>query len=305
VTRIITRAGLGVLGLLVAVAVIANISTVAAKFFGLGIGIVGLFIFFGLIEHFFPAIKREKRRRKGVVADVIWFFVDPTVSKGVTTAAIVVVVVIIASIAGVHLDKDSINTFARRDSLISSQPALLQGIEVFVALDLIAYWSHRMFHRRALLWRYHSVHHSSTEVDWLSSVRVHPLNEAGTRVVQAIPLVLLGYNPTVIAGLVPLLTLYAIYLHANVPWSYGPLRYVIASPVFHRWHHTTELEGIDKDFAGMFPWMDAIFGTLYLPKDRQPMTFGILNEAVPDTFWGQLTYPFRRRPAAEEAIKAA
>jgi sterol desaturase/sphingolipid hydroxylase (fatty acid hydroxylase superfamily) len=69
---------------------------------------------------------------------------------------------------------------------------------------------------------------------------------------------------------------------------------VIASPVFHRWHHTAEDEGLDKNFAGLFPTFDALFGTLYLPRDRQPQVFGVKNEAVPETLLAQLAYPFRR-----------
>ena len=139
------------------------------------------------------------------------------------------------------------------------------------------------------------MHHSSTDLDWLSSVRVHPLNEAGTRVAQAVPLVLVGYNPGVIAAYVPLLTLYAIMLHANVNWNFGWLKYVIGSPVYHRWHHTTEKEGLDRDFAAMFPWMDKLFGTMYFPKDRLPMEFGVLGENIPNNLLKQLVYPFRRK----------
>jgi sterol desaturase/sphingolipid hydroxylase (fatty acid hydroxylase superfamily) len=69
---------------------------------------------------------------------------------------------------------------------------------------------------------------------------------------------------------------------------------VIASPVFHRWHHTAEDEGLDKNFAGLFPAFDALFGTLYLPAGRQPRDFGVRGEAVPETLLGQLAYPFRR-----------
>ena len=28
------------------------------------------------------------------------------------------------------------------------------------------------------------------------------------------------------------------FVHANLNWTLGPFRYVLASPVFHRWHHT-------------------------------------------------------------------
>ena len=83
-------------------------------------------------------------------------------------------------------------------------------------------------------------------------------------------------------------------------WTFGPLRYALASPGFHRWHHTSQEEGLDKNFAGLFPFIDLLFGTFYMPVGRRPERFGVLNEEVPEGLLGQLAYPFRRaaRPAA-------
>ncbi|HEY6843585.1 MAG TPA: sterol desaturase family protein, partial [Thermoanaerobaculia bacterium] len=142
------------------------------------------------------------------------------------------------------------------------------------------------------LWRFHAIHHSSESLDWLAAARVHPVNEALGRILQLVPMFLLGFDPRVVAAAVPLLTFYAVFLHANVPWDFGPLRYVIATPRFHRWHHTSESEGLDKNFAGLFPWIDVLFGTFYMP-DRQPQTFGV-KDSVPAGFLAQLAYPFRR-----------
>jgi sterol desaturase/sphingolipid hydroxylase (fatty acid hydroxylase superfamily) len=138
-------------------------------------------------------------------------------------------------------------------------------------------------------------------VDWLSSVRLHPVNDAVTKIIQVLPLYWMGFNGLALAAFVPLLTFYAILLHANVSWSYGPLRYVIASPVFHRWHHTSQAEGLDTNFAGLFPFIDLLFGTFYMPRGRQPENFGIVGQAVPDGLFPQLMYPFRprRAPSAE------
>jgi len=71
------------------------------------------------------------------------------------------------------------------------------------------------------------------------------------------------------------------------------LRYVLASPAFHRWHHTTEQEGLDRNFAGLFPFIDVLFGTFYMPRGRQPAAFGILQDEVPAGLLRQLAYPFR------------
>jgi sterol desaturase/sphingolipid hydroxylase (fatty acid hydroxylase superfamily) len=63
---------------------------------------------------------------------------------------------------------------------------------------------------------------------------------------------------------------------------------------FHRWHHTSEAEGLDKNFAGLFPFIDVAFGTFYLPSDRRAEKFGLAGESVPEGFVAQLLYPFRR-----------
>jgi hypothetical protein len=72
------------------------------------------------------------------------------------------------------------------------------------------------------------------------------------------------------------------------------VRFIVASPVFHRWHHTKETEVVDKNFAGLLPLRDAVFGALYLPHDRRPVDFGT-RDPVPPDFLGQLMYPWRAR----------
>jgi sterol desaturase/sphingolipid hydroxylase (fatty acid hydroxylase superfamily) len=179
-------------------------------------------------------------------------------------------------------------------------PLWLQAILILVVGDFIGYWSHRWFHSRRL-WKFHAIHHSSTELDWLSSVRLHPVNEVGSRILQAIPFVLLGFSPKAVAAYVPFLTFYAILIHANVSWGFGPLRYVIATPLFHRWHHTSEDEALDKNFAGLLPLWDILFGTLYLPEGKRPTHFGTHDHSVPESFLGQLAYPFRKTGGAAGA----
>lgn len=272
---------------------------------GLTIVLMVLGTVFALVEWRWPSVKGQRRWRKGIKTDISWWFWDPFVNQTVGFVAVVIVVIAMAKVAGVPIDREHLRAWVQRDTWVTRQPALLQAGEALVAFDLIGYWSHRAFHEIETLWRFHAVHHSPTELDWLSSVRVHPVNEIGQRVAQAIPLVLVGYNPGVLAAYIPLLTLYAIMLHANVDWNFGKLRFVLASPIYHRWHHASEQEGLNKNFSGMFPWIDAVFGTIYLPKDRRPMVFGVAGEAVPDNLLKQLAYPFRKKgtynlPAAAE-----
>jgi sterol desaturase/sphingolipid hydroxylase (fatty acid hydroxylase superfamily) len=244
-----------------------------------------LALVFGVIERRWPAVRRTRRR--GRLTDLVYWLTAPLVSYATTAIAVALIVIGLAMFAG---GSSGVLALAERRTWFSDQALGLQVVLVFVTGDLLGYWTHRMFHR-GRLWRFHAVHHSSQDLDWLSSVRVHPVNDVLSRVLQAVPLLALGFDTRVVAAFVPLIALYGIVLHANVPWTFGPLRYVIASPAFHRWHHTSEDAGLDKNFAGLFPIWDLVFGTFYLPA-RQPQKFGV-RDPIPDGILGQLAWPFR------------
>jgi sterol desaturase/sphingolipid hydroxylase (fatty acid hydroxylase superfamily) len=93
-------------------------------------------------------------------------------------------------------------------------------------------------------------------------------------------------------------------VHANVRWDFGPLRYVIATPAFHRWHHSTEADALNKNFSGLFPVTDWLFGTLYMPKGVQPTRFGVNDLAVPKGFFGQLAFPLQRKGVGRDDAPA-
>lgn len=226
----------------------------------------------------FSLIERRWALRWTRRVDVVYWFFNPFVSRPLAAAGAALLFLAF----GRHIGS----------TWFSSQPLPLQWIEVLIGGDLSGYWSHRLFHRQPL-WRFHAIHHSSESLDWLAAARVHPLNEAASRILQLLPFFLLGFDPRVIAAAVPLLTFYAVFLHSNVQWDFGPFRYVVASPRFHRWHHTSESEGLDRNFAGLFPWIDVLFGTFYMPPGREPQVFGSGSDIIPSNFLGQLAYPFR------------
>lgn len=257
----------------------------------LAIGLVVLSALFWVVERRRSAASPSRRTAGDTRLDLIYWFFTPLVTRSVTRLALGLAFGAIALWQGLTLDQlrqlgDARQTWA------TALPLWVQVPLILLMADLLAYWTHRLFHGRRL-WRFHAIHHSSTTVDWLSSVRLHPVNDALARVVQVVPLYWMGFDGAALAAFVPLLTLYALVLHANVNWTYGPLRFVVASPAFHRWHHTTEDEGLDKNFAGLFPVFDLVFGTFYMPPDREPSRFGVLRDEVPQGLIAQLVYPFR------------
>jgi sterol desaturase/sphingolipid hydroxylase (fatty acid hydroxylase superfamily) len=272
--------------------------TMYKRLLGLTIAFVALTLIFWVVEFFWPGVRAQRKLRRGFLTDTLYWFFTPLVTKSVSQVAVLVALAPTMLLLGRSLDRA---TIAAGHGPVLALPKWLQAVVILVVGDFIAYWTHRWFHGRCL-WRFHAVHHSSQELDWLSSVRLHPVNELVSRLCQAVPFVALGFSPLVLAAYVPFLTFYSILIHANVSWSFGPLRYLAATPEFHRWHHTSEEEGLDKNFAGLLPMWDIAFGTFYMPRDKHPTQFGIRGDPVPDNFWGQMMYPFRRRRRAGNTV---
>ncbi len=186
---------------------------------------------------------------------------------------------------------------------VKDWPFWIQCPLIVLLQDVILYWIHRAFHSRAG-WRFHAIHHSPTTLDWLSTMRTHPVNYVLEFTVADVTVLLLGFSWDALMMLTLFSTVYSAMVHANLNWTFGPLRYVFASPVFHRWHHTTEEAGLNKNFASTFPFLDLLFGTFYMPAGKRPEQFGIGEAGFPEDFFGQLVYPLRKPPPPPAAAAA-
>jgi sterol desaturase/sphingolipid hydroxylase (fatty acid hydroxylase superfamily) len=157
--------------------------------------------------------------------------------------------------------------------------------------DLVMYFTHRLFHRERL-WRFHAVHHSSRHLEWSSATRFHPVDSIFHGSLADVVMLLLGVPPDVLIWMMPFNVGSSALVHANLDWSFGPFRYLLASPVFHRWHHTSPSRGGSSNFAGTFALFDVLFGTFYMPAGQHPDAYGLDDPNFPADFAGQLIHPF-------------
>ena len=86
----------------------------------------------------------------------------------------------------------------------------------FVALDFWRYWEHRAFHRVALLWRLHLVHHSDTHVDVTTGERHHPIEFLLGTVTTLALIAVLGPPAVAVAVYLVAATAVTLYSHANL-----------------------------------------------------------------------------------------
>lgn len=251
-------------------------------------------------ERFAPAHPQPLVFRKGLLIDMAYWFITPLLTRLTTGAVLAALLYVFAIVVGFeNMPKDFL---LHGFGPLSRQPLWLQAFEILLISDFVDYWTHRILHRSSL-WRIHAIHHSPEEMNWISSSRVHPLNDLITRSFQLLPILLFGFSAVAIMGVVPLVAFYVMFLHSNVRWDFGPLRWVLVSPAYHRWHHTSDEEGIDKNFAGIFPIWDLLFGTAYFPK-ALPRRYGLKGKALPDSLVTHVMFPFSFRSVDSDRAAA-
>lgn len=228
------------------------------------------------------ALHRQKIFRAGWQTDLKHFFVSHAGVQLLSFGAMIPIQALFSWMLDFGFQKS-----------VAAQPLWLQFIEILLAVDLMTYWVHRTFHKTPWLWNFHAIHHSSRQLDWLAGSRMHVVDVLATRAAGFLPVFVLGFAPAALYAYLVFVSFHAVYIHANVRWRWPGLRWVIATPEFHHWHHTSDEEGIDKNFAGFLPVWDLLFGTAHQP-DHWPGNYGTVKFQPPETYVGQLLYPFRR-----------
>ncbi len=245
-------------------------------------------LLFGALAAVAPNIPGQRTWRAGIGADLLYWFLTPPLYA---LLYLLTLYGVLRGLAGWSAQQTR-DYLADGTDWIAGLPLAIQAIGVLLLSDFLQYWLHRLFHRGAM-WRFHAVHHSPREVDWLSAARFHPLNYCLSFTLPAVLCALLGVPGQTFLILAGFNVTYSCLVHANLNWTLGPARYLFASPVFHRWHHTSQAEGLNRNFAPTFPFIDLLFGTFYMPP-RLPTRFGI-EDPVPASFLGQMLFPFRAR----------
>jgi sterol desaturase/sphingolipid hydroxylase (fatty acid hydroxylase superfamily) len=229
-------------------------------------------------------------RKRELLTDLLYWFFVPLMTRMVRIGMLIFCAGLFFNI---RTPDDLIAFYDNGHGPLARLPLAAQALLFLVLSDFMLYWNHRIFHRSTTLWKYHAIHHSSEDVDWISAARFHPINLfLGTVAVDVI-LLLAGISPNVMIWLGPFTIFHSAFVHANLNWTLGPFRYVIATPVFHRWHHTLVEEGGNTNFAGTFPVWDVLFGTFRMPKGVFPAAYGAGDPVMPHDFPTQIAYPFR------------
>ncbi|GGA07437.1 sterol desaturase family protein [Dyella caseinilytica] len=239
-------------------------------------------LIFVVIEKLFPLYKGQTVFRKEWQTDMKHFAINHF---------IVGLVLLIVNFLLHHLFGHLLNgTLQQHVQAIPFVPQLLLCILV---ADLAQYWTHRAYHEVRYLWRFHAVHHSVKTMDWLAGSRQHMLELIATRVCVLAPIYVLGFSEGVMSAYIIVVGFQAVFNHANVHLPWGPLKYLIVTPNFHHWHHASDDEAIDRNYAAHYAFLDYLFGTAVKSKNKFPEKYGVVGDYMPDGFIRQQLFPFR------------
>lgn len=252
--------------------------------------------------------------------DYAFFFVDALL------IALLVLPWLGGSAAGWVLGRDVATALVPRGAADGLLPgwalALLLTLAFVVAMDLALFLVHWAQHRVPLLWEFHKVHHSAEVLTPITVYRMHPLdNLLNMTFTGLFTGAVLGASAwalpddarlVTVAGLDVLTFLFYVVgynlRHSHVWLDWGPaLSHVLVSPAQHQIHHSVDPRHWDKNMGFMLAVWDWLFGTLYVPRTREPLVFGLGSDETKEfsTVGALYLRPVRGALSALRRTKAA
>ena len=180
-----------------------------------------------------------------------------------------------------------------------------------VALDLLIYLQHVLFHAVPALWRLHRMHHADLDVDVTTGARFHPIEIVLSMVIKLAAVAALGAPAVAVVVFEVLLNASSMFNHGNIAIPKPVdrlLRWIVVTPDMHRVHHSVLPRETNSNFGFNLPWWDRLFGTYrdQPAEGHAGMTIGIaqfrqardlrVDRMLIQPFFGEVgDYPINRR----------
>ena len=179
-------------------------------------------------------------------------------------------------------------------------PLWTQLLIFFVATDFVQWFTHVLLHRFDIFWRFHKVHHSVEQMGFAAHLRYHWMENVFYTPMKYMMVMLIGGFTPEMAYVVFYLAIAIGHLnHANIGWSYGPLKYIFNNPKMHIWHHAKNLPNSRKygvNFGISLSLWDYIFRKNYIPSDGRDIELGFEGiEQYPKGFFNLIFSGFRKK----------
>lgn len=255
--------------------------------------LIGISLFFFLLEWFYPWRKDQPRIRQDFWQDGFYMFFNFFLFSLIGYNAVSNIFVLAF--------KDFLETFGIKNLVaieISSWPDWTQLLTLFIVRDFIHWNVHQLLHKVPFLWEFHKVHHSVKQMGFAAHLRYHWMENVVYRMLEYIPLAMIGF------GIQEFFLVHIIALsighfnHSNIRINLGWLKYILNNPQMHVWHHAKEWPEkypYGVNFGISLSLWDFLFRTAHITKNPENVELGFdKDERFPKSFWKQTGYGFRR-----------
>jgi sterol desaturase/sphingolipid hydroxylase (fatty acid hydroxylase superfamily) len=148
---------------------------------------------------------------------------------------------------------------------------------LFLGEEFTYYWFHRGSHEIRWLWASHVTHHTPEQIHLGSAFRLGATDVLSGGWLYHMPLILLGFNPLAVGGMLALNLHYQFWIHTDVIGRLGPLEWVFNTPSHHRVHHASNAEYLDRNYGGIVIIWDRLFGTFAREEPETRIVYGLVH----------------------------
>ena len=177
-------------------------------------------------------------------------------------------------------------------------PLAIQLLVFFVILDFVQWVTHILLHKIPLFWQFHKIHHSVKEMGFAAHLRYHWMENILYKPLKTFGVMLLGGFEHEQAYIVHFIAVAIGHLnHANIKFSWGPLKYLLNNPIMHLHHHAYALPKgkFGVNFGISLSLWDYLFNTHHVPDSDGSIKIGFPgDEKLPNSFLKQLLYGFKK-----------
>ena len=212
-------------------------------------------------------VRRYVMRRPTDLRGVLASLADAVVRRGADVAGLTLAAPLPALAAAHRL------TTIRMDSVAA-------WLGLYLLVEFVYYWHHRVTHRVRFFWATHSVHHSSNELMLASAVRLGWTGRLGGAVAFFSVLVWLGYPAQAVFAIVGAGLFWQFWIHADWLPSLGPLEWVLNTPTHHRVHHASNPEYLDCNYGSSLIVFDRLFGTFVALRPDIQIRYGLTHPVL-------------------------
>lgn len=149
---------------------------------------------------------------------------------------------------------------------------------LFVAVEFVYYWQHRISHESRWFWATHSVHHSPQHLYLLSAYRLGWTGKISGHFIFYFPLILIGFHPATIFFMLALNLVYQFWLHTELIGPLGWFDKILNSPSNHRVHHAINPQYLDSNYGGVIMLFDHWFGTYVAERADDKPQYGLVKQ---------------------------